>query len=162
MTDGSYMGWIDWLILVVPVIFVMGMGFHARRYIHGVSDFLACGRLCGRYVLTMGDIANALSIIGLVSFIEIKYKTGFALSFWVNILTPLSIFVALTGYVTYRFRETRSLSLGQFLEMRYSRPLREGEARREGGRLLEVALRHRRVEAAIMQEEREGEVFFNR
>ena len=124
MTNGCYMAWFDWIILVVPVVFVMAMGFYARRYIHGVSDFLACGRVCGRYVLCMGDVANALSISGLVALIEAKYATGFAMSFWVNILTPLSVTITLTGYCVYRFRETRALSLGQFLEMRYSRRLR--------------------------------------
>lgn len=122
--NGSYMSLIDWAILVVPVVFVMFMGFYSRRYIRGVSDFLACGRVCGRYVLNMGDVANALSIIGLVSFIEIKYKTGFALNFWNAIMGPLGMILTLTGIVTYRFRETRAMSLGQFLEMRYSRPFR--------------------------------------
>ena len=125
MTESSsYMSLIDWVILVVPVVFVMWMGFRSRRYIRGVSDYLACGRVCGRYVLSMGDVANALSIIGLVTYIEIKYTTGFALGFWTNLLTPLSMTLTLTGYCVYRFRETRAMSLGQFLEMRYSRPLR--------------------------------------
>ena len=120
----SYMSLIDWVIVIVPVVFVMGMGFYSRRYVRGVSDYLACGRVCGRYVLNMGDVANALSIIGLVAFIEIKYQTGFALSFWSAILSPLSLLIALTGYCSYRFRETRAMSLGQFLEIRYSRKMR--------------------------------------
>ena len=120
----SYMSLIDWVIVIVPVVFVMGMGFYSRRYVRGVSDYLACGRVCGRYVLNMGDVANALSIIGLVAFIEIKYQTGFALMFWSAILSPLSLLIALTGFCSYRFRETRSMSLGQFLEIRYSRKLR--------------------------------------
>ena len=116
--------WYDWLILVIPVCFVMWMGFRSRRYVRGVSDFLSAGRLCGRYVICVGDVANAISIIGLVSFIEMHYKTGFSVSFWSNVLAPLGIVLGLTGYVHYRFRETRAMSLGQFLEMRYSRRFR--------------------------------------
>ena len=114
----------DWLILVLPVCFVMWMGFRSRRYVRGVSDFLSAGRLCGRYVISMGDVANSLSIIGLVTYIEIHYKTGFSVGFWSSVLTPLTIALGLTGFVTYRFRETRAMSLGQFLEMRYSRRFR--------------------------------------
>jgi Na+/proline symporter len=102
----------------------MGMGVRTMRYVRGVADFLSAGRLCGRYVICMGDVANALSIIGLVTFVEIRYKTGFAVGFWGSVLAPLSIFISLTGFCHYRFRETRAMSLGQFLEMRYSRAFR--------------------------------------
>ena len=118
------MTWYDWLILVLPVCFVMYMGFYSRRYVRGVSDFLSAGRLCGRYVISMGDVANSLSIIGLVGYIEMRYKTGFSVGFWSSILAPLWIVLGLTGYIAYRFRETRAMSLGQFLEMRYSRRFR--------------------------------------
>ena len=118
------MTWYDWLILILPVCLVMFMGLYTRRYVRGVSDFLSAGRLAGRYVICVGDVANALSIIGLVTYIEIHYKTGFSVSFWSSILAPLSIVMGLTGFCHYRFRETRAMSLGQFLEMRYSRAFR--------------------------------------
>ncbi|MBO4513577.1 MAG: hypothetical protein J5746_12505 [Victivallales bacterium] len=118
------MSWFDWLIVVVPIIFVYCVGIYCMRFVRGVADFLAAGRVCGRYVLCVGDVANALSIIGMVSYIEIHYRTGFALAFWSSIMTPLGIFMSLMGFFTYRFRETRALSLGQFLEMRYSRGVR--------------------------------------
>ncbi len=116
--------WYDWLILILPVCFVMYMGLYSRKYIRSVSDFLSAGRICGRYVICVGDLANALSIIGLVTYIESHYKTGFSVSFWSSILAPLSIVLSLTGFCVYRFRETKAMSLGQFLEMRYSRKFR--------------------------------------
>ena len=118
------MKWFDWLILLCPVVFVLYMGFHSRRYIRGVADFLSAGRLCGRYVICVADMANALSIIGLIAFVEISYKTGFALNFWYNLTAPVTIFMGLTGFCFYRFRETKAMSLGQFLEMRYNRTFR--------------------------------------
>lgn len=119
------MSWLDWMIVVIPMTAVMFMGFRCRKYIRGVVDFLSAGRLCGRYVLTIGDIANGISIIGITSYIEMTYKTGFAVGFWRNLMIPLSMFMALSGYCIYRFRETKAQSLGQFLEMRYgSRRLR--------------------------------------
>jgi len=121
----SYMSWIDWLIVAIPVALIMGLAFYTPKFIRGVSDFLSCGRLCGRYVLSLGDVANALSIIGLVAYIEQTYKTGFALSFWGGIMTPLTIVLSMTGFCVYRFRETRAMSLGQFMEIRYrSRAMR--------------------------------------
>ena len=75
------MSLVDWLIVLIPVSFVLYMGFRSRKYIRGVADFLSAGRICGRYVICVADVANALSIIGLVAFVEVHYKTGFALTF---------------------------------------------------------------------------------
>lgn len=37
---------------------------------------------------------------------------------------PVGIIVALSGFVTYRFRQTRAMTLAQFFELRYSRKFR--------------------------------------
>ena len=114
----------DWLILIIPTAIVMGVGIYSMKYVRSVADFLSAGRVAGRYVISVGDVAAALSIIGLAAYVEVHYKTGFALVFWNNILLPLGIVISLFGYCTYRFRETKAMSLGQFLEMRYNRPFR--------------------------------------
>ena len=112
------MTWYDWLIVILPVAFIMYAGWYIRRYIVGVSDYLACGRLCRRYVSTTSGMANALGLVTLAAYIESSYQTGFAVGFWSKLMGPMLVLLSLTGYCTYRFRETRALSLGQFLEMR--------------------------------------------
>ncbi len=118
------MTFLDWLIVLVPLAGIMGVGYYSRRYVHGVADFLAAGRVCGRYTICVVDVANGLSLIGLVAYIEIAYKTGFAMAFWSYMTMPLLMVISLTGFCVYRFRATRAMSLGQFLEMRYNRPFR--------------------------------------
>jgi len=118
------MQWYDWLIVILPTLFVLGMGWYSRRYLRDVTTFLSCGRVCGRYVISVGDVASSMAIITLLSYVEMHYKTGFATAFWTSIMLPLSVVLSLFGYVTYRFRETKSQSIGQFLEMRYSRKFR--------------------------------------
>jgi Na+/proline symporter len=118
------MHWIDWIIAIVPVTIVISLAIYSRKYVRGVVDFLAAGRVAGRYVLNAGDMTAGLSVITLVALVESKYQVGYALTFWEYMTVPVGIFMGLTGYCVYRFRETRSLSIGQFLEMRYNRPLR--------------------------------------
>ena len=122
--DWFFVSPLDWMIIVLPVAFVLYMGWYSRRYVVQVSDFLSAGRLCGRYLISVADIANGLSIIGLVAFVEVHYRTGFALTFWQSLTMPLGVILGLTGFVTYRFRETKAMSFGQYIEMRYSRRLR--------------------------------------
>jgi Na+/proline symporter len=115
---------VDWLIVVFPVLLILAVSVYSKRYVRGVVDFLAAGRVAGRYVISVGDMTAGLGVITLVALVEAKYQVGYALTFWEYLVVPVGIIMGLTGYCTYRFRETRSLSLGQFLEMRYNRPFR--------------------------------------
>ena len=57
------MSWIDWVITIVPVCFVLWLGWHVRKYIIGVSDYLVAGRVCHRYVISTSGMANALGLV---------------------------------------------------------------------------------------------------
>ena len=113
------MSLLDWLIVIVPLILLVWMAIYSGKYARGVVDYLAAGRIAGRYVLSVGDMTAGLSVITLVAGCEAYYQTGFSVGFWGAITAPVGIFIALTGYCTYRWRQTRCLSLGQFLELRY-------------------------------------------
>jgi solute:Na+ symporter, SSS family len=115
---------VDWIITIVPVAVVLFLAVYSTKYVRGVVDFLAAGRVAGRYVISAGDLTAGLSVITLVALVESKYQVGYALSFWEYLTIPVGVIMSLTGYCIYRFRETRSLSIGQFLEMRYNRPFR--------------------------------------
>ncbi len=113
------MSWIDWLIVIVPITLVVGLAWYAKRYARGVVDYLAAGRLAGRYVICVGDVVAGLSVITLVAGVERNYQTGYGVGFWNLILAPVGIVLALTGFCNYRWRQTRCLSKGQFIELRY-------------------------------------------
>ena len=113
------MTWIDWLIVAIPVAVIVWLAWYAKRYARGVVDYLAAGRVAGRYVISVGDLTTSLSVITLVAGVEQNYQTGYGVNFWNLILFPIGIVLALTGFCTYRWRETRCLSKGQFIELRY-------------------------------------------
>ena len=118
------MHWIDWSIVAVGLLVVMVTGIRTQRYVRGVADFLTAGRVAGRYVLCVAGAEAAMGLISLVAMYEVYYKSGFAYGFWGSVASPLFIVLGLTGYCVYRFRETRAMTMGQFLEMRYSRRFR--------------------------------------
>ncbi len=113
------MSWIDFLIVAIPMILLFAVAVYAKKYARNVVDFLVAGRVAGRYVLSIGELTAGLSVISLVAGAEQYYQTGFAVSFWQVITMPVGIFMALTGYCFYRWRQTRCLSFGQFIELRY-------------------------------------------
>ena len=118
------MHWLDWIIVLVPLAFILGMAIYAKKYVRGVTDFLAAGRVAGRYVISVGDLQAGLSVITLIALCESEYQCGMAMGLWSKLVIPVSIFISLTGYCVYRYRQTKCLSMGQFLEIRYNRPLR--------------------------------------
>ncbi len=113
-----------WLLVFAGVGLILGMTLYVRRFIRDVVDYLAAGRLAGRYVLCVAGLESALGLMALISYVEIRYRTGLALGFWNLVLIPLGTFLALVGFCIYRYRQTRVLSLGEFLEKRYNRGLR--------------------------------------
>ena len=110
--------------MTVPFAAVLGLAIYTRRYARDAVDFLAAGRVAGRYVISVGDVAASLSVITIVANCEATYRAGSAMSFWGVLPGLLGMFLSLSGYCVYRWRATRALSFGQFLEMRYNRPFR--------------------------------------
>lgn len=118
------MHWIDWILVCVPLVVVVFLGLRTQHYVKGVADFLTAGRVAGRYVLCVSGGEAAMGLISLVAVYESYYASGFAYGFWGSISAPLFIVLGLTGFCVYRFRETRAMTVGQFLEIRYSRRFR--------------------------------------
>ncbi|MEW6749469.1 MAG: hypothetical protein AB1505_00640 [Candidatus Latescibacterota bacterium] len=120
----AYFTGIDWMMLVIPSIALVLIGWKVQRYVQAVSDFTAGGRVAGRYLLTVADGTAGLGLVSIVAVFEQWYKSGFAIGFWGAVGTPIFMVMGLVGFVTYRFRETRAMTLAQFFEMRYSKRVR--------------------------------------
>ena len=118
------MHWIDWVIVSIAVFIILFIAIKSRKYIKGVSDFLTAGRVAGRYVICVSGGEAGMGLISLVAVWEMYYNSGFALGFWGTLAAPIGIVMGLTGYCVYRFRETRAMTMGQFLEMRYGKAFR--------------------------------------
>ena len=115
---------IDWWIVGVFLAVLLGLSIYARRYTRGVADFLAANRCAGRYLLTMGGGIAVFGAMSIVANFEKFFHAGFAASWWQWMLAPLSILVAMSGWVVYRYRQTNAMTMAQFFEMRYSRKFR--------------------------------------
>jgi Na+/solute symporter len=114
----------DWVIVALPLLAVLWIGIRVQRYINGVSDFLAAGRCAGRYVLCVADGSAGMGLISVVAICEMKYASGYGLDFWANFSVLITLFMTLSGFIIYRYRETRVLTMAQFFEVRYSRRFR--------------------------------------
>lgn len=115
---------LDWSLIVLPWVLIVAASVLVRQYVKGVADFLAAGRAAGRYLVCVAEGAAGMGLITVVAMFEQYYKAGTAILWWGNIAIPVSMFLALSGFIIYRFRETRAFTLAQFFELRYSRKFR--------------------------------------
>jgi solute:Na+ symporter, SSS family len=119
-----HMTWLDWAVVAgVMAVFVTTAAL-ANRLTRSVSDYLVAGRSAGRYLLTVAYGMEWLGAINIVAMFETYYKGGFPCMWWVMLSTPFIVYMYVSGWGIYRYRETRSLTIAQFLETRYDRRVR--------------------------------------
>lgn len=115
---------IDWLIVCGSLLIVLAIGFYTQQYAKSVADFLSAGRVARRYLLAVAKGEMAAGAVVFVAAWEGMAQAGLATGWWRFLAEPIGLFVAIVGFVIYRYRETRAMTLGQFFEIRYSKAFR--------------------------------------
>ena len=118
------LSYIDWLIVISVLV---GMFYSVKvssGLMQSVTDFLSAGRTAGRYLISVSGGVAGLGAISIVSFLEVGYIAGFTLTWWGLSQGIVLLAITVSGWVIYRFRQTRSLTLAEFFEKRYSKKFR--------------------------------------
>lgn len=115
---------VDYAIVLVLLISMIAMVLISNRYTKSVSDFLVSGRSAGRYILTISKGMIWVGAINIIGMFEMYMEGGFTVMWWDTLWTISGVYAAITGFGAYRFRQTRSLTLAQFFEVRYNKTVR--------------------------------------
>jgi SSS family solute:Na+ symporter len=115
---------LDWLIVAVCMAGLITVVRLSKRYMQSVADFLSAGRTAGRYMISVSQGMSALGSITIVGMWEMNYIAGFTLRWWEFTTGVVLLAITVSGWVIYRFRQTRALTVAQFFELRYSRRFR--------------------------------------
>ena len=118
------LGSIDWIIVIVVLTGMIYSVTRVKGLVKSVSDYLVAGRTAGRYILSVSGGMAAIGAISIINYLEIGYVAGFAFSWWGFTSAFVLLIITVSGWVIYRFRSTRCLTLSQFFEKRYSRKFR--------------------------------------
>ena len=118
------LSFIDWLIVAIALGGMIYSVSMTKGLMKSVTDFLSAGRTAGRYLISVSSGVAGLGAISIVMFLEMGYVAGFSLSWWGLSQGIIILAITMSGWVIYRFRSTRCLTLAQFFEKRYSRNFR--------------------------------------
>ena len=115
---------LDWLVILTPLIIILTVGLITQRQMKSVAHFVSGGRVGGRYLLAVAKGEMQAGAVVFVAMWEVFAQAGFVPGWWGWITAPIGLIVGIFGFVIYRFRETRAMTLAQFFEIRYSRNFR--------------------------------------
>lgn len=115
---------IDWWIIGIFLAGLVAVAIYTNMYSKSVADFLVANRCGGRYLLTTACAMNILGSATIIAQFQVHYDAGFTALWWNQLLIPIFLFVSLSGWVGYRWRQTRILTQSQFFELRYSKSYR--------------------------------------
>src|SRR5579862_5492319 len=111
-------------MVLIPLVVVVWIALKTQRHVKSVADFLAAGRAGGRYLVANATGEIGMGAITIVGIFEMYYQSGFSMGWWKQATMPIGMVIVLTGYVIYRYRQSRVMTLAQFFERRYSKNFR--------------------------------------
>lgn len=114
----------DYAIVLVPLLVLLAIAGLTKRYVKSVADFLSAGRVAGRYLLAVSDGTAGTGLVLVIAAFEMYYQSGWAINFWASFGVLVTLMMTLTGFVAYRYRETRVMTMSQLFELRYSKSFR--------------------------------------
>ena len=115
---------LDLTVAILPLMAILIVTWYMQRQMRSVTDFLAANRCAGRFIICTAVAETGAVITVMISELEIFSKAGFSLQYWNQFAWTLTFLMGITGLITVRYRETRSLTFHQFFEKRYSKGVR--------------------------------------
>lgn len=117
------MSWIDYLIMMVYFVFVLGIGWFLRKYMKNANAFLEAGRSMPAWVAGLAFISTNLGALEVMGMTGSGMKYGMLTThfYWIGAI-PAMIFLALFMMPFYYGSKARSVP--EYLKLRYDEKTR--------------------------------------
>ncbi|NOZ23886.1 MAG: sodium:solute symporter family protein [Planctomycetes bacterium] len=115
---------VDWVIIVIYVIFSGIIGVICRRYIHNMADFIVAGRRLKTGLAIATFSGTEMGLVTIMYMAEQGYTNGLS-AFTIGVIagTVMAI-IGATGFIVYRLRQTGVMTIAELYEVRYSKNVR--------------------------------------
>jgi SSS family solute:Na+ symporter len=123
MDSEFILSWIDYMIIIIYFIFVLGIGWALKRYMKDANAFLEAGRSMPAWVAGLAFISTnlgALEVMGMTGS-GLKYGMLTTHFYWVGAI-PAMVFLALFMMPFYYGSKARSVP--EYLKLRYDEKTR--------------------------------------
>lgn len=115
---------VDWIIVCVYICIPVVIGIVVRKYIRQLSDFIVAGRSLKLFIAIATLTGTELGLVTVMYNSELGFLHGFS-AFHVGIIETFCILsIGLTGFIVYKLRELRVMTIPEFYEKRFGRNVR--------------------------------------
>ncbi len=115
---------IDWMIVILYPLISVGIGFYVRKFVKNMRDFVTAGRNLGLWLGIATMTGTELGLITVMYSAQKGFTGGFA-AFHIAVAAMIATFmVGVTGFIVYRLREMKVLTIPEFYEKRFDRKTR--------------------------------------
>src|SRR5215210_6271591 len=127
MTRATSLVWIDYTILIIYFVFVLGIGWALRRVIKSSDDFFLSGRSIPSWITGLAFISANLGAQEVIGMGASGAKYGIATShfYWVGAI-PAMVFVGL--FMMPFYYGSRARSVPEYLKLRFDEKTRSVNA----------------------------------
>lgn len=123
MEQSFDLGWIDYSIMLIYFVFVLGIGWTLKQYMKSSTDFLEAGKSLPAWITGLAFIATnlgALEVIGMAAS-GAKYGITTVHFYWIGAI-PAMIFLAIFMMPFYYGSKARSVP--EYLKLRFDEKTR--------------------------------------
>ena len=115
---------VDWIIVMIYICIPVVIGVLVRKYVHHVSDFIVAGRSLRLFIAIATLTGTELGLVTVMYNAELGFKHGFS-AYHVALIEAICILaIGLTGFIVYKLRELRIMTIPEFYEKRFGRSVR--------------------------------------
>jgi SSS family solute:Na+ symporter len=112
------LSWIDYLIMIIYFLFVLGIGWFLRKYMKNANAFLEAGRSMPAWVAGLAFISTNLGALEVSGYDRLRDEIWYAYNtFLLGCAIPAMIFLAIFMMPFYYGSKARSVP--EFLKLRY-------------------------------------------
>src|ERR1700689_733613 len=117
------LGWLDYLILIIYFLFVIGIGLALKRYVKGSTDFFLSGRSIPAWVTGLAFLSANLGAQEVIGMAASGAKYGIMTShfYWIGAI-PAMVFLGVFMMPFYYGSKARSVP--EYLKLRFDEKTR--------------------------------------
>lgn len=117
-------GAVDWLIVGVYLMISVAIGLWVKRYVSDMATYIGAGRKVGTWLGVATMTGTELGLVTVMYMAQKGFSGGFAGFHLALIAGVVTLFIGLTGFIVAPLRRAQVLTIPEFYEKRFSRPVR--------------------------------------